>query len=77
MAERLRESYANLEQKVDDRTRALADAMHGAWVAFAAQGDCGWPRYDVARRRAMHFDKESRVVDNLLARELAVWQGVR
>ncbi len=27
MAGRLRESYANLEQKVDDRTHALADAM--------------------------------------------------
>jgi carboxylesterase type B len=37
----------------------------------------GWPRYDVARRRAMHFDTESRVVDNPLARELAVWQGFR
>jgi carboxylesterase 2/para-nitrobenzyl esterase len=60
-----------------DPPQLLADAMHGAWVAFAAQGDCGWPRYDVARRRAMHFDTESRVVDNPLARELAVWQGLR
>jgi para-nitrobenzyl esterase len=55
----------------------LADAMHGAWVAFAASGDCGWPRYDAARRRTMHFDTQSRVVDNPLARKLAVWQGVR
>ena len=55
----------------------LADAMHGAWVAFAAQGDCGWSRYDAVRRRAMHFDTESWVVDDLLGRELAVWQGIR
>ena len=26
--------------------QSLADAMHGAWVAFAATGDPGWPRYD-------------------------------
>jgi carboxylesterase type B len=46
-------------------------------MAFTAQGDCGWSKYDVARRRAMHFDKVSRVVDDPLARELAVWQGMR
>ncbi len=55
----------------------LADAMHRAWVAFAAAGDCGWPRYDLARRRTMRFDTESRVVDNPLARELALWKGAR
>jgi para-nitrobenzyl esterase len=55
----------------------LADAMHRAWVAFATQGDCGWPRYTIAGRRTMHFDMEPRVADNPLARELAVWQGVR
>jgi carboxylesterase type B len=55
----------------------LADAMHGALVAFATKGDCGWPGYDAARRQTMHFDVESRVMDNPLACELAVWQGVR
>jgi carboxylesterase 2/para-nitrobenzyl esterase len=55
----------------------LADAMHRAWVAFAARGDCGWPRYDAARRQTMRFDTDCRVVDNPLARELALWQGVR
>jgi para-nitrobenzyl esterase len=55
----------------------LADAMHRAWVAFAVSGDCGWPRYDLARRQTMHFDSESRVVNNPLARELALWEGVR
>jgi carboxylesterase type B len=60
-----------------DPPQRLADAMHAAWVAFAAHGDCGWPRYDARRRRAMHFDTESSVVDNPLARALAVWQGVR
>jgi carboxylesterase 2/para-nitrobenzyl esterase len=55
----------------------LADAMHGAWVAFATDGDCRWPRYDLARRRTMHFDTDCRVVDNPLTRELALWKGAR
>jgi len=60
-----------------DPPQALADTMHGAWVAFAGGGDCGWPRYDVARRRMMRFDMDSRVVDNPLGRELALWTGLR
>ena len=55
----------------------LADTMHRSWVAFAAQGDCGWPRYDAAQRRTMRFDTQSRVVDDPLARELALWRGAR
>jgi carboxylesterase 2/para-nitrobenzyl esterase len=54
----------------------LADAMHGAWAAFAAGGDCGWPRYDLARRRTMHFDTECHVVNNPLSHELALWKDV-
>jgi para-nitrobenzyl esterase len=57
--------------------QALADAMHGAWVAFAAAGDCGWPRYEPARRRTMRLDIEPRVVDDPLRSALAVWEGVR
>ena len=55
----------------------LADAMHRAWVAFAAGGDCGWPKYDPARRATMRFDTTSEVVDDPLALELALWKGVR
>ena len=44
--------------------QALADAMHGAWVAFAATGDPGWPRYEADRRATMRFDTVSRVVDD-------------
>jgi carboxylesterase type B len=55
----------------------LADAMHAAWVAFAARGDCGWPRYDLGRRATMRFDITSQVVDDPRAAERAVWAGVR
>ena len=57
--------------------QALADAMHRAWIAFAADGHCGWPKYDPGRRATMRFDTTSRVVDNPLSLELALWKGVR
>jgi para-nitrobenzyl esterase len=54
--------------------QALAAAMHGAWVAFAATGDPGWPAYEPARRATMRFDVESTVVDDPRAFERAVWR---
>jgi carboxylesterase 2/para-nitrobenzyl esterase len=56
--------------------QALADAMHGAWVAFAAGGNCGWPNYELAHRSTMRFDTASRVVDDPMAAALALWKGV-
>src|SRR5262245_14638098 len=53
----------------------LADAMHRAWVAFAAGGDCGWPKYDPARRATMRFDTRSEVVNDPLAFELSLWKA--
>ncbi|WP_411080791.1 carboxylesterase/lipase family protein [Streptomyces sp. cmx-18-6] len=32
-----------------DAPQELADAMHGAWAAFAATGDPGWPSWDASR----------------------------
>jgi carboxylesterase type B len=55
----------------------LADAMHGAWVSFAAHGDPGWPEYDLRRRATMRFDAVSRVVDDPRRRERELWRGVR
>jgi carboxylesterase 2/para-nitrobenzyl esterase len=57
--------------------QSLADVMHDAWVAFAADGRCGWPTYDLAHRPTMRFDTASRVVDDPLAEKLALWRGVR
>jgi len=56
---------------------SLADAMHGAWVSFAATGDPGWPRYDLTRRATMRFDLAPEVVEDPLAAERALWEGVR
>jgi len=60
-----------------DPPQSLATAMHKAWVAFAVGGDCGWPRYDSARRPTMHFDAVSRVIDNPLASKLALWSSIQ
>jgi carboxylesterase 2/para-nitrobenzyl esterase len=55
----------------------LADTMHAAWVAFAASGDCGWPRYDLGHRATMRFDTTSAVVDDPRSAERGLWEGVR
>lgn len=55
----------------------LADAMHAAWVAFASDGDCGWPKYDLSRRATMRFNTESEVVEDPRSAERALWQGMR
>ena len=44
--------------------RQLADTMHAAWVAFATNGNCGWPKYDLRRKATMSFDIKSAVVDS-------------
>jgi carboxylesterase type B len=58
-----------------DPPQTLADTMHRAWVAFAAGGNCGWPKYDPARRATMRFDTTSAVVNDPLALELCLWKG--
>ncbi len=55
----------------------LADAMHRAWVNFAASGDPGWPKYDNVRRATMRFDVTSTVVDDPRAMERSLWENVR
>jgi para-nitrobenzyl esterase len=55
----------------------LADIIHAAWVGFATNGDCGWPKYDLSRRATMRFDLTSQVVDDPRSAERALWQGAR
>jgi carboxylesterase type B len=55
----------------------LADTMHTAWVAFATDGDGGWPKYDLDRRATMRFDTTSEVVNDPRSTERALWEGVR
>ena len=55
----------------------LADAMHRAWVAFAARGDPGWPRYDPVRRATMRFALPPQVVEDPRPAERALYEGQR
>jgi para-nitrobenzyl esterase len=55
----------------------LADTMHAAWVAFATNGDPGWPRYDLGRRATMRFDTTSEVVDDPRSAERELWARAR
>ncbi len=63
--------------------QSLADAMHGAWVAFAHHGDPShpgipsWPAYDVDRRATMRFDLTSEVVDDPMGEDRAAWGDFR
>jgi para-nitrobenzyl esterase len=55
----------------------LADKMHAAWVAFATNGNPGWPQYDLSHRATMHFDLTSAIVDDPHSAERTLWEGVR
>jgi para-nitrobenzyl esterase len=61
----------------DAAPQVLADVMHAAWVAFARDGDPGWPAYDDSRRPVMHFDEESSVLDDPRTEERRLWEGKR
>ncbi|MEU7277824.1 carboxylesterase family protein [Streptomyces sp. NPDC045431] len=69
----------------EDAPQAVADAMHGAWVAFAKTGDPGWAPYDTGAaaegagtRATMVFDDVAPgVVEDLRAEERALWEGIR
>jgi carboxylesterase type B len=60
-----------------DPPQELADAMHAAWISFAATGDPGWPGYDPVRGTTMLFDTDSRLIHNPRAWERTLWEGIR
>ncbi len=55
----------------------LANIMHAAWVAFATDGDPGWPQYDLARRATMRFDAAPELVSDPHPAERKLWEGKR
>jgi para-nitrobenzyl esterase len=48
----------------DAETQALSDRVMDAFLRFARTGNPGWPAYDLAARRTMVFDVNSRVVSD-------------
>ncbi|WP_329115759.1 carboxylesterase/lipase family protein [Streptomyces sp. NBC_01465] len=64
----------------DRAPQALADAVHGAWVAFATTGDPGWEPYDTATRTTMVFGDGAVLAapeSDPRAAERQLWDGVR
>jgi para-nitrobenzyl esterase len=62
----------------EDPPQQLADTMHRAWLDFAAEGEPGWPRYDLDRRAVMRFDvPASSIVEDPYAAERELWAGLR
>jgi para-nitrobenzyl esterase len=52
---------------------ALAEEMHGAWIAFASSGDPGWDRYEEGRRATRVFGPDSGVVDDPRGATRRLW----
>ncbi|MEU4278905.1 carboxylesterase family protein [Streptomyces tanashiensis] len=59
----------------DEPPRALADAMHRAWVAFVTDQDPGadWPRYTAEERATKIWDAEPRIAVDPVNRVRALW----
>jgi len=53
--------------------QALADTMHAAWIAFARDGEPGWPPYDRDRRATRVFDVDTETVDDPMATQRELW----
>lgn len=53
----------------------LADAMHAAWVRFAADGDPGWQAWDASHPVRVFGAGEPRTVHGPRDRELALWKA--
>jgi para-nitrobenzyl esterase len=60
-----------------DAPQSLADNMHARWVAFAKDGDPGWPAYDTESRSVMTFDGDgATLVNDPRADERRLWDGL-
>ena len=55
--------------------KELADAMHSAWVRFAAEGDPGWPAWNASRPVRVFGADGPPVVHGARDRELALWDA--
>lgn len=57
--------------------RRLSERMMDAWLAFARDGDPGWPAWDDARRATMVFGRESALAWDPDGLERRVWDPAR
>lgn len=59
---------------------SVAEQMQQAWISFAYQGDPNtrtlpkWPPYDLQNRATMHFNKESKLMNDPNRETRLIWQ---
>ena len=58
----------------EDAPQPLADRMHAAWVAFARDGDPGWPAWRPDDGAVQRFDTQDELVHDPRAAEIALWR---
>jgi para-nitrobenzyl esterase len=56
--------------------RRLAERMQDAWLAFARDGDPGWPAYDLAKRATLLLGRECLLESDPLGTERRAWDGL-
>jgi len=56
---------------------SLAKSMHRSWIAFATDGNPGWPSYSPERRAVMRFAAESETVIDPRGDERRLWERSR
>lgn len=57
----------------DEPSQAVADTAHGAWVRFVADGDPGWPRYDLVHRSTALIGEKITVAGDPGGAERELW----
>ncbi|MCW2847298.1 MAG: Carboxylesterase [Marmoricola sp.] len=61
----------------DTPSQEVADAAHGAWVAFVSSGDPGWAPYTSVTRTTGVITEQVTVVEDPDGDERATWDGIR
>ncbi len=68
-------SFGTIPNPTDDQT-AMSNTVMDAFVRFAKTGNPGWAAYDLAERKTMIFDRQSRVESNPRAWERELFARV-
>jgi para-nitrobenzyl esterase len=63
--------------EVPPGAQPIADELHACAVRFIAEGDPGWPPYDLQHRTTRVFGSNGGVADDPLRAERAIWRGIR
>ncbi|MFF8772442.1 carboxylesterase/lipase family protein [Kitasatospora sp. NPDC015120] len=73
-----RVDYGALDVRPHDETvRKLAERMHASWVAFARDGDPGWPRFTPETPVVQRIGAEWTLTTTADGPEKKLWQDVR